>query len=95
MKVRFTEIASLELADAVDYYNLQLSGLGDRFKSEVKKGIERIIEHPKAWQKQTGSTRRYIIKNFPYKIIYKISLDVIYIIAIACSHRKPDYWVDN
>ena len=37
MRVIFTKLASQELEDAVRYYELEYSGLGRRFKEEVRK----------------------------------------------------------
>jgi hypothetical protein len=36
MKIEFTIHAYYEFRDAVDYYNLKLEGLGDRFKENVQ-----------------------------------------------------------
>ncbi len=46
MKVVFTELAKMELSDAIDYYELEYAGLGEKFKNEVRSSIERIIEFP-------------------------------------------------
>jgi len=48
MEVIFAGLARKELTDAELYYELEYPGLGKRFKEEIKKSIERIIEHPKA-----------------------------------------------
>jgi len=93
MKVVFTEFAMQELEDAVTFYEIELSGLGIKFKSEVKKSISRIIEHPKAWSVERGEIRRALLHHFPYKILYSIEKDHILIIAIAHQHRKPAYWI--
>jgi len=93
MKVVFTEFAGHELEDAVTFYEVELSGLGMKFKSEVEKSISRIIEHPKAWTVERGEIRKALLHRFPYKILYSIEKDHILIIAIAHHHRKPDYWV--
>ncbi len=37
MRVVFTRIAAQDLEDAVRFYELEYSGLGRRFKEEVKK----------------------------------------------------------
>ncbi|MDC7221812.1 MAG: hypothetical protein PQJ59_17905 [Spirochaetales bacterium] len=67
MIVEFDPLALFELNDAVEYYNFKLSGLGDRFRKDVGKGIDRIIEYPKAWQCQTSRTRRFLLNLFPFK----------------------------
>ena len=93
--VLFDELAAMEYKDAVEYYNLQISGLGDRLKNEVKTGIRRILANPYLWSTEKGDVRKYLLHRFPYKILFSIEHDYIYIIAIAHSHRKPDYWVDR
>ncbi|MEW6501172.1 MAG: hypothetical protein AB1456_06765 [Thermodesulfobacteriota bacterium] len=37
--------------------------------------------------------RKTFVHRFPYKILYSIEPDHLFIIAIAHQHRKPDYWV--
>lgn len=95
MKVIFTELALTELSEAYQFYELEFSGLGARFKAEVKRAINRIIQYPLAWQKDRGDIRRCLLHKFPYKILYAIEPDHLVIIAIAHLHRKPDYWVDR
>ena len=93
MKVVFTKFAGQELEDSVTFYEIELSGLGIKFKNEVEKSISRIIEHPKAWSVERGEIRRALLHRFPYKILYSIEKNHILIIAIAHQHRKPDYWI--
>ena len=95
MKIVFDKLAQLELDDALEYYELEAPGLGKRFKVEVKSGIRRIHEYPDAWTKEKNDVRRYYLHKFPYKILYSIEEDYIYVIAIAHCHRRPDYWIDR
>ena len=46
MKVIFSEIAKYELEDAEAYYELEMQGLGKRFKQEVQTSIRRILQYP-------------------------------------------------
>ncbi len=95
MNIIFNELARDELNDAVDFYNLELSGLGVFFKEEIKKSLNRILDYPAAWPAITQDIRKYVLHRFPYKILYSIEKDHIYIIAIAHQHRKPNYWIDR
>ena len=95
MRVVFNELTAAEIKDAVAYYELEIGGLGSLFREEVKNGINRIKEYPEAWAKERGEIRRYVLHRFPYKILYSIGEDHIFIIAIAHQHRKPDYWIDT
>jgi len=95
MRILFDKLAQQELSDAVDYYEIELPGLGTRFREEVRVAVERIREYPAAWAKEKGDVRRYFLHKFPYKILFSIEEDYIYVIAIAHCHRRPDYWVER
>ncbi len=70
MIIIFNELARDELKDATDFYNLELPGLGNTFKKEVKKSLQRILEYPSAWPSITQDIKKYILHKFPYKILY-------------------------
>jgi len=95
MEYRFLKVAQIELDESFEYYEMQQEKLGYRFIYEVKNSIERVLYLPKAWQQITQNTRRCLVKNFPYGVIYQILEDEILIIAIANFHRKPNYWKDR
>ena len=95
MTYKFLDIAKIELDEAFEYYETLQIKLGYRFINEVKGSIQRIINFPKAWQQITQNTRRCLVKNFPYGVIYQILDNEILIVAIANLHRKPDYWNDR
>lgn len=95
MKVIFSKFAKLELEDAVNFYELEYSGLGSRFKKEIEKAVLLIAKYPKAWSIARGEIRKYILHNFPYKLLYSIEEDHIFIIAVAHQHRKPEYWINR
>lgn len=74
MKAIFSSYAKLELDDAVYFYELEYKGLGLRFKNEVKQAIERILKYPSAWSIEQGEIRKYLLHQFPYKLLYSIVL---------------------
>jgi mRNA-degrading endonuclease RelE of RelBE toxin-antitoxin system len=74
---------------------LQYEGLGRRFREEVKKAIRRMSEYPKAWSVERKDVRKYLLHKFPYKLLYSIEEDHLFVIAIAHQHRKPDYWIER
>jgi len=92
MRIRFLEVAQIELHEAIEYYNYEVPGLGEAFLSEVLNALDRIGKYPEAWQRCSKRTRRCQTRRFPYGIMYQIRKDEILIIAIANLHRKPAYW---
>ncbi len=95
MRIRFLEIAQIELDEAIEYYNREAPGLGEVFQTEVLKALDRIGKFPEAWYPYSKRTRRCQTWRFPYGIIYQTRKDEILIVAIANLHRKPDYWKDR
>ena len=95
MKILFSAYARNELDDAVNYLELEFEGLGYKFKSEVKSAAERIARHPMAWSVERGDIRKCLLHKFPYKLLYSVESDHIFVIAVAHQHREPDYWIDR
>ena len=95
MRIVFSEFAKLEMDDAASFYELQFEGLGDSFKSEVRKAALRIADYPRAWSPGRGEIRKCLLHRFPFSILYSIEPDHIFIIAVAHQHRRPGYWAER
>jgi mRNA-degrading endonuclease RelE of RelBE toxin-antitoxin system len=89
------EVAQQELDEAISYYNGQVPGLGDAFLLEAVAAIERIRFFPKGWHPLSEHVRCCRLRRFPYGLIYQADENGILIVAVAHSHRRPDYWRDR
>ncbi len=69
MQIKFVEPAAIELDDAIDYYELQLTGLGRKFIDEVIETIDLIAQFPQLWAQNSEHTRKAVLRKFPYNII--------------------------
>jgi toxin ParE1/3/4 len=72
-------------------YDRERPGLGDEFLDEVASGLARIREYPHA-HPPMDEYRRYIMRRFPFSLIYGIGVDTIVIVAVAHHSRRPGYW---
>ena len=95
MKIIFDDLTNEEFNDTIEYYEFQVQGLGRNFREEIKRALRTIRRFPKIGAIEEGDIRRYLLHKFPYKIMYSIEKDYIYIIAIAHTHREPNYWIDR
>jgi plasmid stabilization system protein ParE len=95
MRVIFSKYARQELDDATHYYEIEYQGLGKRFRDEVQKAAKRISEYPEAWSVERGEVRKCILHKFPYKLLYSVESNHVFIIAVAHQHRRPDYWIER
>jgi hypothetical protein len=86
------KVAQKELDDAFEYYESQMSGLGDEFFEEFEAAIQRIEEFPEAWHPFSPTIRRCQFNRFPYGVVYHIGKTGILVLAVAHLHRRPNYW---
>jgi len=91
-QIEFHDDAALEMKIAAQYYEERVKELGEQFLSEIEEGLSRIRQFPQAWSAYEGEYRRYLLKRFPYGLIYRIEQKRIFIVAVAHLHRKPGYW---
>ena len=38
------------------------------------------------------AVRRARVQNFPYHLVYLVTDDVVYVLAVAHDRRRPRYW---
>jgi len=95
MRVRFAEAANDELNDACGWFERQQSGLGDRFRSDVREATRLIAGSPLLFPVELEDVRRYVMRRFSYTLRYVLRGDEVWIVAVSHQHRRPDYWVER
>ena len=95
MNLIFDPLAAKEFEEAFDYYEAQEIGLGERFRIEIWSAINIIECYPESGEEVRPKIRKISIRRFPYKLIYSLRDNVIYIIAVAHGYRQPDYWINR
>ncbi|MBM4133751.1 MAG: type II toxin-antitoxin system RelE/ParE family toxin [Nitrospira sp.] len=65
---------------------------GEAFVAELDQAIALIGDHPNRWPSYDHHTRRYLLRRFPYSIIYRTEENRITVVAVAHGRRKPGYW---
>jgi plasmid stabilization system protein ParE len=94
-EIVFHTQAAKEMRAAAAYYEAQEPGLGDVFLDDIEQALPSIQQFPQLWSVYDGEYRRYLLKRFPYGLIYRIDEARILIVAVAHLHRKPGYWKDR
>jgi len=95
MTPRILDEAAVELAAAIDRYESIESGLGVRLKEEVKSALAWISRNSDLPRLRPKGYRRVKLKIFPYYVAYAMHSDIIWVLAIAHSARRPEYWIDR
>ena len=96
MNFRFLTPALEELAEAAEYYDHEVPGLGANFLSEVDRAIDLIIGFPETWGKISEDFRHCNLRRFPYTVIYTVAGgDEIMIVSVFHQSREPSSWRAN
>jgi len=95
MKLKIHELARMEFEDAIEWYDLQSTGLGERFKRTVLEQLRTVRQHPGWYVREDASVFVAYIPKFPYKIYYTFDEEQLVVWAIAHMHRKPFYWQER
>ena len=77
----------------MDWYLERNVKAAESFVWEFERGLALIQETPRLWAKFEAGTRRYVLRRFPYSIIYReFGEDTLEIVAVAHDKRRPGYW---
>lgn len=85
-------LAMEEMLEAKNFYNFKVNGLGNHLFEEIDRAIKLIEETPVTWPTIFKDLHRFILKKFPFAVIYRIKDDSIQVIAFMHQRRKPLYW---
>ena len=89
--IRISHPASAEFADAVRWYEHKRTGLGGEFFDAVIDAVALVTARPDIGS-AAGRTRSWLLTRFPYRLIYRVRDEDIYIVAITHTSRRPGYW---
>ena len=92
LRVIFHDRAEEELNEAAGYYARARPGLGDAFLAEVQRAVEALLAAPLAGAVMEGDVRRWLVRRFPYSVLYRIMDDQARILAVAHQKRRSFYW---
>lgn len=92
VKITIHEDAIAEARAARRWYANRDPDVGASFMAALDSGIDLITKAPHIWPIFEAGTRRYLIKNFPYSLIYRNEAPGVQVVAVMHSRRKPGYW---
>jgi plasmid stabilization system protein ParE len=90
--LKFHTDALAELKSAISWYLERNEIAAYKFVDEIDNGIESIRSALKRWPILELNARKFLLKRFPFAIIYRERPTEIQVIAVAHGHRRPGYW---
>jgi len=100
--VTFTVLpeAELEAAEAALWYDDQRPTLGDDFLIELEQAFDLLRRSPANASRLESyggqhDVRRYLLKRFPYLVIFVHRPEQVVVVAISHARRRPLYWLER
>jgi len=95
MTFRFLPPAQAELLDGVSYYSAISAELGLRFEQAVSDAVRKAVAYPERGAPRSKNTRRWLVKGFPFGVIYRANEAEVLVVAVAHQRKQPEYWVQR
>ena len=73
LKIVFHPDIALEVKSSYDWYQKQANGLGEDYLTELESAYKTICELPETWPKFEKGFRRFILRKFPFSVIYRVN----------------------
>jgi toxin ParE1/3/4 len=82
-----------DLREAANFYRDNAgTALSQALLAEFEHSMGLLLEHPRLGGKWRHGKRRYLMRRFPFAIIYSVLSDQLRILAVAHESRRPGYW---
>jgi plasmid stabilization system protein ParE len=92
-EISFNRYAVKDYRDARDWYAKRSEQAAGRFVDGVDVAVQRIIEMPDSFPAISPKYRRVRVEKFPHVLVYYMPADqVIRIVTVAHTSRRPGYW---
>ncbi|MBX2980797.1 MAG: type II toxin-antitoxin system RelE/ParE family toxin [Flavobacteriales bacterium] len=87
--MRVRAIAVREFSAVAIWYEQRSTGLGHRFLDELQRCFLYIQRNPQGFQVRKGEFRHALLEGFPYRVVYKIKGNEVYIYQVRHTSRRP------
>jgi plasmid stabilization system protein ParE len=90
--LEYLDEALAEAEAAARWYAERSPAAALAFSEEMDAAESAIASLPEAWPRFESDTRRYLLRRFPFSVVYRVESRRILIVAVAHARRRPAYW---
>ena len=93
--VLVTSAAERDFTEALCWYAERSQRAAEGFDAEFQRALEQIAADPERFPHCDDLHRFYLMRRYPYQVMYRQREDQLIIVAIAHAKRRPGYWRDR
>jgi len=91
-ELEYLDEAVIDAEGAARWYAERSPTAAIRFSAELDEAEVAIVERPEAWPTLRDGNRHYLMRRFPFSVVYRVESSRVLIVAVAHGRRRPDYW---
>jgi len=88
-KIELRPLATIEIIEAFDWYELQREGLGLEFLNELDTFYESLHLNPHTYSYYEKPVREGRVNRFPYMVVYEVIETTIVIYSVFMAMQDP------
>ena len=92
-RIEFHPQAEIEFARDAEFYRERGERLSAEFTAGVESALKFVRLNPDAGTPRGTEVRGWLVRRFPYTVIYREEEDRLFVLAIAPHRRHPGYWL--
>jgi plasmid stabilization system protein ParE len=92
LPIEFEPAAAEEAEEAYRWYAKRSQRAADAFIAELDSAAASISEQPGRYAAYLHGTRRFLLRRYPYAVVYREIGPLAQVIAVAHAKRRPGYW---
>jgi plasmid stabilization system protein ParE len=87
--------AEAEMADAFDWYEDRVPGLGADFMLRLDAVFSAIVRSPQQFPRVHRIVRRALTRRFPYEVLFVEDAERIVVLSVFHAKRNPKRWQER
>jgi plasmid stabilization system protein ParE len=87
--------AEVDYTQSLKWYAERSIEAANDFDAEFDSAVSQIATDPERFPMCDTRHRYFLLRRFPFRIIYRIVASDILLIAVAHGSRSPDYWANR
>ncbi len=90
-KIVITPLANLDELEAYEWYEKELTGLGEELLKELETAYKKIAAHPQyfGFIDEQKELRDYLLPRFPFLIVFGIVGNTVVVITVHHAKKHP------
>lgn len=84
--------ARCDFDESFDWYAERSPQAAARFANAIDDALSAAAEDPERFAAIDQRHRECPVRRFPFRIVYRVAVDRILVVAVAHAKRRPGYW---